>query len=75
MVHNMFGYSWGMGWAWIPGIVVLLVLVWLAAGAVYRRDRTGEAGYKTAMDILKEQYARGKIDKKEFEEKKKDILS
>ncbi len=56
---------------WILVIVgVVLLIVWLVRqqGRVDRGDR-GNA----ALDILKQRYARGEINKEEFDRMKKDI--
>lgn len=63
------GLGWlGMALWWIIVVVGIVIFVrWLG-----RQAQRGEEG-KSALDILKERYARGEIAKKEFEEKKRDI--
>ena len=68
------------GWMWL--MVLLMVLFWIAVpllviwGIVSLiRGGASPAGRPsdTALEILNQRYARGEIDKKEYEEKKKDL--
>ncbi|MGB8489423.1 MAG: SHOCT domain-containing protein [Bacteroidales bacterium] len=70
-MNGMYHY-WGMGFAWIIWPVLLAILVWLIVRSVNHR-RGPEPGGKSALDILKERYARGEISKEEYEQKRKDI--
>lgn len=73
--------GWGMGWIgmilmisfWVLVIVGLIFLVkWLILTT--RGDARPMQSSSGALEILKERYARGEIDKQEFEEKKKDLI-
>ncbi len=72
----MWGF-WGIGLIfmivfWGLVIVGLILLIrWLS-----RATRAGKPPgmEESAMDILKKRYARGEINKEEFEQKKRDIL-
>ena len=48
--------------------IVIYFIVWLVRGNKMNGKDNGKA-----LDILKERYAKGEIDKKDFEEKKKDL--
>ncbi|MFZ7110422.1 MAG: SHOCT domain-containing protein [Desulfatiglandales bacterium] len=75
--------GWGMGW--FGGVFMLLFWVLVIVGLVFLikwliQSTKGESGRapsnsSRALEILRERYARGDIDKQEFEEKKKDLLS
>lgn len=73
----MMGEFWvwhGFGWVfmilwWVSIIAVIVATVkWLATGSSGSSSRE-----KTALDILKERYARGEIDREEFEQKRRDL--
>ena len=71
-----FGPGWGMAFGgplmiliWVLVIAAVVVLVkWMAD-----RSTDGRARDNTPLEILRERYARGEIDKQEYEQKKRDL--
>jgi putative membrane protein len=57
-------------WAMIIALVVLIIRRLLSS----TQERPGGSLGESALDILKKRYARGEINRQEFEEMKKDLL-
>lgn len=75
----------GFGFGWIFMVLflglIILGIVYLIRGGLgfgccgehgFKQRGSGEDG---ALNILKERYAKGEIDKKEFDKKKKDLAA
>lgn len=75
------GHMWDGGWhTWVFGPMMMILFVVLVVVAIVLTvrwlgdgERGGSAGStsKAPLDILKERFARGEIDKEEFEERRK----
>ncbi|MCB2196701.1 MAG: SHOCT domain-containing protein [Bacteroidetes bacterium] len=73
MMHQFGNHGWAMGWGWIIGLILLVVIIWLIA-RTFNQGKVNQLENKSPLDILKERYAKGEIDKEEFEERKKDLM-
>lgn len=87
MMSYMWGYNPGLGIFgmivslvfWVLFIAVIIMLArWAIRGGrgehwVHRGMMMGKPP-DSALEILKERYAKGEIKKEEFEEKKKDLM-
>jgi len=72
-----YGHGWGMGmgWWWIIGLIIVIAVIWMIVKSMNRgTGSTTQSPGKSALDILKERYAKGEIDKEEFEKRKKDLM-
>jgi putative membrane protein len=76
MMGGGFGFGIpGLGMILFWGVIILVVV--LLAGSLARTYGGGGDGsgrsQKSARDILDERYARGEIDREEYEEKKRSL--
>jgi putative membrane protein len=75
----MWGYGYGGGWGVFGTLLMLLWWVLIILGIVvlvrwlFGARRGGSAAEDRALAILRERYARGEIDKTEYEARKKDL--
>ena len=70
------GFGYGMGWG--VGILMFLfwalvigLIIWLVVSISRHNGGVMQNRSNSALEILKERYARGEINREEFEEKKK----
>src|SRR3989338_11616492 len=75
--NNMMNFGYGFGSFGLIFMIFFLVLIIAGIVALIRWLASQSRGFrgdeKTPLDVLKGRYAKGEIDKKEFEEKKKDL--
>ena len=72
--YNWWGWGHGFGWMWIVPFAFLAVCLLVAFGfrrsVRFGRDETQTAGGESAREILDRRYAKGEINKQQYEEMK-----
>ena len=67
------GHHWfGGGFMWIFWILLIVVIFW-GAKIISSSETNKTDNQKSALDILNDRYAKGEIDKEEYEQKRTDI--
>jgi putative membrane protein len=73
--HGRGMWSWWMGgWGWLWIALIVLVIVLLVVWITRRSGPTGRSGGgDDALRILEERFARGEIDREEFEGRRRTL--
>jgi len=80
-----FGFTPFGGFGWIFMVIFWGFIIWAIVALVrggfrnghicgHNHDDNARGKDKSSLEILKERYAKGEIDKKEYDEKKKDLI-
>ena len=71
---HMMGYAYGGGFMWLIVLVLVGAVIYFLL-QVSKSKSSDDSIIETPLDILKKRYAKGEIDKEEFERKKQDLES
>ncbi len=78
--YGHYGWDWGWGHMMFGGLMMILfwggIILVIVLGVRWLGDRSSHsaappASRKGALDILQERFARGEIDKEEFEDRRR----
>jgi putative membrane protein len=72
-MHPMWWWGWGIGMMAMMFLFWVIFIVGLIVGIRWLLGKVGEQKADSALEILRQRYARGEINKDEFEAKKKDL--
>ena len=75
-MHPMWGFwgVWGIGMMFFMLVFWGLVIVGVVLGIRWLISQGKESRSDSALEILRQRYARGEINKEEFESRKRDLL-
>jgi putative membrane protein len=68
--------GWGMTFGWLWWLVIIGLIIWgvKTLAGNNQNSYTNSGNKQNALDILKKRYARGEINREEFEKRKTDLL-
>jgi len=70
LLAGLWGIIWIMGW-----VIIIIVLIFFIKWLAQQSKSESKEKEETAIEILKKRYARGEINKEEFERIKKDLMA
>jgi len=77
MWRHPYYYSGGMGWGMSPITMLICILFWVFVIVflvkLFKHHKMREDDEDSALKVLRVRYAKGEIDKKKFDEMKKDL--